>query len=57
MEQNKINNVSSHIVKIIYYSAPTNITCMMGARSVKSSIPRALLWWKYGTMLLNGHYV
>ena len=30
MEQNKINNMSSHIVKIICYSAPTNITCMMG---------------------------
>jgi len=47
--------VSSHTVKIIYYSAPTNITCMMGARSVKSSIPRALLWWKYGIYADNGN--
>jgi len=49
MEQNKINNVASHIVKIIYYSAPTTITRMMGARPVKSYTPHALLWWKYGT--------
>ena len=33
MEQNKIHNVASHIVKIIYYSTPTTITRMMGAVS------------------------
>jgi len=48
MEQNNINTVSSRIVKIIYYTAQMTIPRMMGSRSVKSYIPRALLSWKYG---------
>jgi len=48
MEQNKINTVSSDIVKIIYYTAETTMPCMRGALSVKSYIPHTLLSRKYG---------